>query len=134
MEENIAATFLIMLSIALIIMGICNIVMTGSYSIAERTEEAIALAMIYLLVIWMNTRRHKILAGISVMGIGMIIFLNGFVQGYTLNWQWGYIIIAAFVVMEFIVAMKQSGELLEEESQCNTEIITIIFTLDDKEE
>lgn len=75
MESKITLTFMIMFAISVIISGINSVVVEGKgFFTFQMWADAIFYAFVYLIYIWINTRKHKTLAW---LGLFVILTLIG---------------------------------------------------------
>lgn len=122
MELKITLTFVIMFVVGVIISGIDSVVskQSGFFTFDVMTEGLIT-ALVYLGYIWINTRRHQLLACIGVLGIGsMVIFAVFSSEGVSnafSGWDWKATIMCIYYIVAYQIASYQGKKLLEEDKE-----------------
>lgn len=129
MELKITLTFAIMFVVSFIINGIYSVItMNLNFFTFEAMVNALFAALIYLGCIWINSRRHQLLAHIGALAIcllGLFIFFSSKgVSGSFSGWNCETIVMCIYYIIAFQIAEYQGKKLLEEDEE--TINITII--------
>ena len=118
MELNIALTSAIMFVVAVSINALYNV-----FTFAEMSYAIIA-PLTYLAYIWINTRRHKLLARLGFFYIGLILLFVTFsycsisdisISDISSNWTWRDTVMIMYSVIAYEIASNQCKKLLEED-------------------
>lgn len=120
-EKKISITFMMIFFVQLIIGGIYDkCIMNSKFISRLGIAVALAYAIVYLVFIWINTRRHKSLANLAFLAINILVILLANSKGNLIE---EFVEIGAFniinaVIVAFPIAalsLKHAKELLEED-------------------
>lgn len=121
MRLQVAVTFFILFVIASIISGIYNVVSMKNFFTLQVIEEGIFAAIVYLIYLWLSTRRNKLKAYICfvIFGILLLLLIVAFshwgVDNILSSWNWKNSVMIVYYTISFRIAEEQGKELLEEE-------------------
>ena len=120
MESKIALTFVIMFVAGVIINGLYSVISLGeSFFSFNVMELAMFNALFYLGYIWLNTRRHKLLAHLGLWSIVLfVIFVSCSSDGNAgafSSWNWRDTILIIYFLVAYMIADYQGKKLLEED-------------------
>ena len=125
MESKIALTFVIVFVVGIIINGLYNVIsMNASFFSFEVLVIAMLSALVYMLYIWIFTRRHKTLALIGVSSSGLLFLLLGcsfndvalsFESIATSFGTWRDIVMIIYFAIVSFIAEYQAKKLLKED-------------------
>ena len=120
MELHITITFAIMFVVGVIINGLYSVIsMKSNFFTFEVMAKGVIAALVYLVYVWISTRRHKLLACIGVIGIGLVVIFASFssegVVGTYSSWNWKETVMLICYVIAFQIAKYQSKKLIEED-------------------
>ena len=114
MELQITMTFVIMFIVGVIIFGIHSIIQDSNFLNFEVMTEASLSALIYLIYIWIYTRKHQILASIGFLSVFLtVVFAYVAATGETgiLSWNWYDVIMILYFVVASSIAKYQGKKL-----------------------
>ena len=122
MELKISLTFAIMFVIGVVINGIYSVTaMDSSFFTFDVVASGLLYAMFFLLYIYINTRRHQLLAWLGLLSISglllLIIFSSEGVSGTFSGWNWKDTISCVYYIIAYIIASHQGEELLKEDKE-----------------
>lgn len=121
MESRIAVTFAIMFVVGVIINGLYSVIsMEESFFSWEVMAKAMIAALFYLSYVWVNTRRHRILASVGWIGIALLFMFSTFssFEGGSVmfsSWSWADTVMIAYYCIAYVLAFHQAKELLVED-------------------
>ena len=122
MELKISLTFAIMFVIGVVINGIYSVTaLASSFFTFDVLASGLLGAMFFLLYIWINTRRHQLLARLGLFSIivllSFIIFSSEGVSGTFSGWNWKDTISCVYYIVAYIISIHQGEELLKEDKE-----------------
>ena len=122
MELKISLTFAIMFVIGVVINGIYSVTsMDSIFFTFDVVASGLLYAMFFLLYIYINTRRHQLLAWLGLLSISvlllLIIFSSEGVSGTFSGWNWKNTISCVCYIVAYIIASHQGEELLKEDKE-----------------
>lgn len=121
MELKISLTFAIMFAIGIIISGIYSVTaMDSSFFTWGVLAEALSYSLVFLMFIWLSTRRHPLLAGLGLLSIGVfllaiVFYFDGASEAVYDGWNWKDTISGLYCIIAFIIASYQGNKLLKED-------------------
>lgn len=122
MELKITLTFAIMFVVGVIINGLHSVIsMDSNFFTFAVMANAMVAALVYLGYVWINTRRHKLLTLIGVLGIGLMVLFASFssdgVTGTFSSWNWKDTVMIVYYFIAYEIASRQGEKLLEEDRE-----------------
>ena len=122
MELHITITFAIMFVVGVIINGLYSVIsIKSNFFTFEVMTKGVIAALVYLGYVWINTRKHKLLADIGVIGIALVYLFASFssegVVGTYSSWNWKETVMLICYVIAFQIANYQSKKLIEEDKE-----------------
>lgn len=122
MESKIALTFAIMFVVGFIVNGLYSVISLGeSFFSFGVMAKGMMVALIYLMYVWIYTRRHRKLAVMGVLGIAFMIMFAGFASEGVANtfsgWVWKDTVMTVVYLAEAFIADHQADKLLEESKE-----------------
>ena len=109
---RIALTFAVMFIIAFIIDGLYRSISLGeSFFSLETAISAIVSASMYLMYLWISTRRYKLLTYLGVAAIVFLIicfeFYSEGVVDVSIDWVWKDTVKMVYYAIAFVIAELQ---------------------------
>lgn len=133
MEIKITVTFAIMFVVGIIINGIYDVTSTNSnFFTLEVVAKGFVMALIYLAYIWINTRRHQMLATLGIFScccLALMLKRNSFEELVFSGWNWYSTIVCIYYVIAYPIARYQGEKLLIEGLQ----MLNIGFVVNNEE-
>ena len=122
MESRIVITFAIMFVVGVCLSGLYSVIsMQSNFFTFAVIAKGLIDALMYLIYVWMNSRRHKVLAYIGFFGLGFVILFISFssegVAGTFSNWNWYNTVMCVEYSVAFLIAIYQGEKLLEEDKE-----------------
>ena len=122
MELEITLTFIIMSIVGIIINGFCfGIAMNSNFLNFDAIAYGIAMALVYLVFIWIFTRRHQWLASLGFFSFCLMLMLIAFsscgvaiLSNYS---NWYYICLFIYFIITGQIAKYHGQKLLEEDEK-----------------
>ena len=122
MESKIALTFAIMFVVGFIVNGLYSVISLGEnfFSFGVMAKGMLT-ALMYLMYVWVYTRRHRTLAVMGVVGIALMIMFAGFSSEGVANtfsgWVWKDTVMMVVYLAAAFIADHQADKLLEESKE-----------------
>lgn len=122
MESKIALTFVIMFVVGFIVNGLYSVISLGEnfFSFGVMTK-GMFTALMYLMYVWIYTRRHRMLAVMGVVGIVLMIMFGEFSSEGIANtfsvWVWKDTVMMIVYLAAAFIADYQADKLLEEDKE-----------------
>lgn len=119
MESKIVLTFAIMFVVGFIINGLYSVISLGeSFFSFGIMAKGMLTALMYLMYVWIYTRRHRTLAVMGVVSIALMVMFAGFSSEGVANtfsgWVWKDTVMSVVYVVAAFIADHQVDKLLEE--------------------
>lgn len=121
MKSKIALTFAIIFVVCFIVNGLYSVIFLGEdFFSFGAMRNGMIVALWYFMYIWIQTRRHRMLAMISVTGITFMILFAVSPEGVVnlfRSWTLEYTVMAIEYVVVYSIAEYQVATSLLEESK-----------------
>lgn len=122
MELEITLTFIIMSIVGIIINGFYfGIAMNSNFLNFDAIAYGIAMALVYLVCIWIFTRRHQWLALLGFLSFCLMLMLIAFSSGgvaiFSNYSNWYYICLFIYFIITCQIAKYHGQKLLEEDEK-----------------
>lgn len=122
MESKIVLTFAIMFVVGFIVNGLYSVISLGeSFFSFGIMAKGMLTALMYLMYVWVYTRRHRTLAVMGVVSIALMVMFAGFSSEGVANtfsgWVWKDTVMTVVYVVAAFIADHQADKLLEESKE-----------------
>lgn len=125
MEHRITLTSMLVFVAGLVFGGIYSIAIANKEFLSfETMASALILSLYYLFCIWLNTRRHQLLAVTACFFIGILLLIISVYLGQDakeiIEVNWKKIIVFNIYIVLYFIAKIQADKLILEETSNNT--------------
>lgn len=131
-ESKITLTFVIFFVAGFILYGIYNSATLGrKFFSIDVLANAILVSLVYLLFVWLETRKHRQLAALGIVAVcALVVFSTG---SNDMAWRWKDTILVIYMVAEYIVALYYARCLIKEDIARKKRFITkVVLKLQEK--